>query len=103
MKRRMARLLAALLARIGVPGARLRDALMLDAGPAPVRAREVERALIGEAIEENRLREICETLRKLDAIDDIHAPMAYRQQLATVLSRRALLKAHERIVAGRAA
>jgi aerobic carbon-monoxide dehydrogenase medium subunit len=69
-------------------------------GPAPVRAGEVERALIGEAIEEKRLREICESLRKLDAIADIHAPASYRQQLATVLSRRALLKAHERIVAG---
>jgi carbon-monoxide dehydrogenase medium subunit len=67
-------------------------------GPAPVRASEVERALIGEVIEEKRLREICETLRKLDAVDDIHAPASYRQQLATVLPRRALLKAHERIV-----
>jgi len=69
-------------------------------GPAPVRASEVERALIGETIEEKRLREICETLRKLDAIDDIHAPTSYRQQLATVLPRRALLKAHERMVRG---
>jgi carbon-monoxide dehydrogenase medium subunit len=69
-------------------------------GPAPVRASDVERALIGEAIEEERLREICETLRKLDAIEDIHAPASYRQQLATVLSRRALLKAHERIATG---
>jgi len=71
-------------------------------GPAPVRAREVEAALIGEKIEDKRLREICEPLRKLDAIEDIHAPTAYRQQLATVLSRRALIKAHERIAAGRA-
>ena len=69
-------------------------------GPAPVRAREVERALIGEIIEEKRLREICEVLRKLDAIEDIHAPASYRQQLATVLPRRALLKAHERIAKG---
>jgi aerobic carbon-monoxide dehydrogenase medium subunit len=69
-------------------------------GPAPVRASEVERALIGEVIEEKRMREICETLRKLDAIDDIHAPTSYRQQLATVLPRRALLKAHERIAGG---
>ena len=67
-------------------------------GPAPVRAHEVERALIGEAIEEKRLREICEMLRKLDAVDDIHAPASYRQQLATVLPRRALIKAHGRIV-----
>jgi carbon-monoxide dehydrogenase medium subunit len=69
-------------------------------GPAPVRASEVERALIGEAIEEKRLRDVCETLRKLDAIDDIHAPASYRQQLATVLPRRALIKAHERIAQG---
>ncbi|HTV28623.1 MAG TPA: xanthine dehydrogenase family protein subunit M [Xanthobacteraceae bacterium] len=69
-------------------------------GPAPVRASEVERALIGEIIEEKRLREICETLRKLDAIEDIHAPTSYRQQLATVLPRRALIKAHERIARG---
>ena len=71
-------------------------------GPAPVRASEVERALVGETIEEKRLREICELLRKLDAVDDIHAPASYRQQLATVLPRRALLKAHERIVAAAA-
>jgi carbon-monoxide dehydrogenase medium subunit len=70
-------------------------------GPAPVRATDVERALIGEAIEEKRLREICESLRKLDAIEDIHAPSSYRQQLATVLPRRALLKAHERMMKGR--
>jgi carbon-monoxide dehydrogenase medium subunit len=69
-------------------------------GPAPVRVREVERALIGEKIEEKWLREICETLRTCEAIGDIHAPASYRQQLATVLSRRALLKAHERVVAG---
>jgi carbon-monoxide dehydrogenase medium subunit len=70
-------------------------------GPAPVRATEVERALIGEAMEEKRLREICESLRTLDAIEDVHAPSSYRQQLATVLPRRALLKAHQRIVEGR--
>jgi carbon-monoxide dehydrogenase medium subunit len=69
-------------------------------GPAPVRARDVERALIGETIEDKRLREICETLRSLEAIDDIHAPASYRQHLATVLPRRALLKAHERVVQG---
>lgn len=69
-------------------------------GPAPVRARELERALVGEVIEETRLRELCEPLRRVDAIEDIHAPASYRQQLATVLPRRALLKAHERVVQG---
>jgi aerobic carbon-monoxide dehydrogenase medium subunit len=68
-------------------------------GPAPVRASELERALIGDKISEKRLRELCEPLRQLDAVDDIHAPVTYRRQLATVLSRRALLKAHERIAA----
>ena len=38
------------------------------------------------------MAEICETLRSLDAVDDIHAPASYRQQLATVLPRRALLR-----------
>jgi carbon-monoxide dehydrogenase medium subunit len=73
-------------------------------GPAPLRAREVERALVGEAIEEKRLREICEHLRTTEAVEDIHAPASYRQHLATVLTRRALLKAHQRIAQpGRAA
>jgi aerobic carbon-monoxide dehydrogenase medium subunit len=68
-------------------------------GPAPVRAGALERALIGETIADKGLRELCEPLRKLDAVDDIHAPASYRQHLATVLSRRALLRAHERIAA----
>ena len=68
-------------------------------GPAPLRAADVERALIGEKIDDKRLRELCEPLRQRDAIDDIHAPASYRQQLATVLARRALPKAHERIEA----
>jgi carbon-monoxide dehydrogenase medium subunit len=71
-------------------------------GPAPLRAAEVERALIGETIEEKRLRDICEALRKLEAMEDIHAPASYRQQLAAVLSRRALMKAHERLTTARA-
>ncbi|MFZ3335441.1 MAG: xanthine dehydrogenase family protein subunit M, partial [Xanthobacteraceae bacterium] len=62
-------------------------------------AADVERALIGETIDDKRLRALCEPLRKLDAVDDIHAPASYRRQLATVLSRRALLKAHGRIAA----
>jgi aerobic carbon-monoxide dehydrogenase medium subunit len=72
-------------------------------GPAPVRAGDAERALIDETIDDKRLRQICEPLRRLDALEDIHAPASYRQHLATVLARRALLKAHERIVAGREA
>jgi carbon-monoxide dehydrogenase medium subunit len=66
-------------------------------GPAPVRASEVEKAIVGHVPEEKFLHDVCESLRKLDAIEDVHAPTSYRQQLATVMSRRALLKAHERI------
>jgi aerobic carbon-monoxide dehydrogenase medium subunit len=93
---------AAVLIEEGKDGKLARVSLTLGGmGPAPVRAHEVERALIGEKPEEKWLREVCESLRTLEALDDIHAPASYRQQLATVLSRRALLKAHERIVAMR--
>jgi len=67
-------------------------------GAAPVRAGAVERALLGEKIDDKRLRELCEPLRQLEAMDDIHAPASYRRHLAAVLSRRALAKAHERVM-----
>lgn len=67
------------------------------AGPAPVRAREVERALVGSRVSEELLRDACESLRAIDAVGDVHAPAAYRQQLAVVLARRALTTAHSRI------
>src|SRR5579884_1238888 len=60
-------------------------------GAAPLRATALERTLIGEKIEQGRLRELCEPLRRLEAVDDIHAPASYRQHLATVLARRALI------------
>jgi len=93
---------AAALIEEGKDGKLTRVSLTLGGlGQAPVRAHGVEQALIGEEPEEKRLREICETLRALEAVDDIHAPASYRQQLAAVLSRRALIKAHERVVAAR--
>jgi carbon-monoxide dehydrogenase medium subunit len=66
-------------------------------GPAPVRAADVERALIGNVPSEGVLRDAGESCRKLDAIGDIHAPAAYRQHLAAILSQRALKKACERM------
>jgi aerobic carbon-monoxide dehydrogenase medium subunit len=66
-------------------------------GTAPVRARELEQAITGQAPSAQLLRDACESCRKLDAIDDIHAPASYRQHLAAVLSRRALEKAHARL------
>jgi carbon-monoxide dehydrogenase medium subunit len=66
-------------------------------GTAPVRARELEQALVGQAPGKELFRDACESCRKLEAIDDVHAPASYRQHLAAVLSRRALEKAHARL------
>ena len=66
-------------------------------GTAPVRARELEQAITGQVPTPQLFRDACESCRKLEAIDDIHAPASYRQHLAAVLSRRALEKAHARL------
>lgn len=66
-------------------------------GTVPIRARALEQALVGQAPDDKLLREACESCRKLDAIEDIHAPASYRQHLAAVLSRRALERARGRL------
>jgi carbon-monoxide dehydrogenase medium subunit len=66
-------------------------------GTAPSRAREVEQAIVGQVPSAQLFRDACESCRKLEAIDDVHAPASYRQHLAAVLSRRALEKAHARL------
>jgi aerobic carbon-monoxide dehydrogenase medium subunit len=71
-------------------------------GTAPVRARELEQALLGAAPSKELFRAACESCRKLEAIDDVHAPASYRQHLAAVLSRRALEKAHARMLEAQA-
>ena len=65
-------------------------------GPAPVRARQVEQAITGQAGSEALFRQACESCRSVEAMSDVHAPAEYRQHLAAVLSRRALEKAHAR-------
>jgi carbon-monoxide dehydrogenase medium subunit len=67
------------------------------AAATPVRAREVETALVGQTPTPELLRQACESCRAIEAIEDIHAPASYRQHLAAVLSRRALEKAVTRI------
>ena len=67
------------------------------AGSAPVRASEAERALVGSAASGRLFRDACESLRKIDATGDVHAPASYRQHLAVVLAVRALEKAHARM------
>jgi len=71
-------------------------------GAAPVRMREVEHALIGEPPGDELFRNLCESCRSLEAVDDIHASAGYRQHLAAVLARRALVKAAERLAGGAA-
>jgi carbon-monoxide dehydrogenase medium subunit len=67
-------------------------------GVAPVRASELEQALIGNAADDDKwLREACESCRKIEAMEDIHAPAAYRQHLATVMARRAIEQARARL------
>ena len=63
----------------------------------PVRMKNVEKALVGQMPSEDLFRQLCEECRKVDAIDDVHAPASYRQHLAAVLSRRALVAAHGRV------
>ena len=71
-------------------------------GTAPVRARELESTLKGQVPGAQLFRDACESCRKIEAIDDIHAPASYRPHLAAVLSRRALEKAQTRLPGGEA-
>jgi carbon-monoxide dehydrogenase medium subunit len=65
----------------------------------PKRMKNVEKALVGQKASEEIFRAACEECRKVDAIEDVHAPASYRQHLAAVLSRRALVAAHGRVEA----
>jgi carbon-monoxide dehydrogenase medium subunit len=65
--------------------------------PAPVRARDAEKTLAGARASAELFREAGEACRRLEAMEDVHVSAAYRRQLAAVLARRALEKAHERV------
>jgi len=67
--------------------------------PAPVRVTAAEKALTGATPSAALFRDVGEICRKLDVMEDVHVTAAYRRQLAAVLSRRALEKAHERVAA----
>jgi carbon-monoxide dehydrogenase medium subunit len=88
---------AAVLITVDAAGKFTRAAVTLGGmGIGPVRASALEQALIGQAPAGEFLREACESCRKFEALDDMHAPASYRQHLATVMSRRALEKAYAR-------
>jgi carbon-monoxide dehydrogenase medium subunit len=87
---------AALLEIDGAGRIRRASVTISGVGPSPVRAAEAEKMLVGETGSEKLFRAAAETCRKFDAMEDIHASSKYRQHLATVMSRRALEKAHAR-------
>jgi len=88
---------AAALLEVGGDGAITRASLTVGGvGAAPVRMSDIEQALIGQTGEEEKLRELCEACREIDALGDVYASSEYRQHLATVMSRRALVKAYDR-------
>lgn len=62
-------------------------------GAAPIRAADAEGALTGQSGTPETIAAAAETCRGLEAGDDVHAPAAYRKQLACVLARRALSRA----------
>jgi carbon-monoxide dehydrogenase medium subunit len=67
-------------------------------GSAPLRMRAVEQALIGQVPTEAVLRDVSESCREIDPMDDALVTADYRRSLAVVMARRALAAA-----AGRAA
>lgn len=83
--------LAAALLAVDAGGTITRASLTLGGiGPAPVRVGAVERALVGQVASAALFREATEACRSIEAMEDVHAPASYRQQLAVVMSRRAL-------------
>jgi carbon-monoxide dehydrogenase medium subunit len=88
---------AALLEEDGAGKIRRASLTLGGVGPAPLRMMEIEKSLIGQTASAALFREAGESCRAIDAMGDVHAPTEYRQQLATVLARRALETAHARV------
>jgi CO/xanthine dehydrogenase FAD-binding subunit len=74
-----------------ITGSRL---VCFGVGPTPVRVKEAEEALIGQAPKEENFRAAAEVAsRGLDPDNDVHATAEYRRSVAGTLVRRALLQA----------
>ena len=88
---------AAALLEIDAAGLITRASLTVGGvGAAPVRMDKIEEALIGLSGDEDKFRDLCEGCREIDALGEVYASSDYRQHLATVMSRRALVKAYSR-------
>ncbi len=72
----------------------------VDTGP--VRLHDAETALTGQLPSEAVFAAAAKSAETVAGIDDVHASAAYRQRLAVVYARRALIKAHDRTLQGRA-
>jgi len=95
--------LAAVLVALDGAGRVSRAAVVIGGvGPAPVRVRAAERALLGEAPVAAALDAAAAACRDIDAMDDVQVPGSYRRQLAGVMARRALAEAVARAGAGEA-
>ncbi len=70
---------------------------LLGAGETPTRAVEAEAGLVGQQVDDKVLEAAgSAAMAALEPMGDIHASPAYRQQVAGVLTRRALALAWER-------
>lgn len=81
------------------PGRRIGTSriVLFSVGEGPVRAGAAERTLAGSAGDEAAIRAAAEAVQQdIDPPSDIHATAAYRRQLASVLTRRALTAACQR-------
>jgi len=87
---------AAVLLELGDDGAIRRASVVLGGvGPGPLRCAAVEAAVTGSR-GGLAFQEAAATCREIDAMEDVHAPSAYRQHLAEVLTHRALESAWAR-------
>ncbi|HEY4133922.1 MAG TPA: xanthine dehydrogenase family protein subunit M [Alphaproteobacteria bacterium] len=89
---------AAVLLELDAGGKIKRAAVALGGVAAvPLRMDEVEARLVGQVASEELFREAAELCRAVEAIADVHATVEYRQHLAAVLTRRALVQALARV------
>lgn len=75
--------------------------VVMGVGPTALRARDVERSLIGKRPEPHLFEEAAEGIRRaIEPTGDIHGSAEYRRSIAGVLTRRALSSAAARAEAG---